>query len=372
MSDIGRLRAFGLTLLLLAGCTNVGALSTASAPSTTPGTTAGATAALSDIGAGLRGPSGVAATVYASGLTNVSAFAFDAEGRLWAATAAYSDAGADAVYLIASPGATPMRIIAGLHTPLGLLWGDGTLDVASAGKVEAFADLEADAFAARTTILTLPDGVGEVNGLARSPDGLLVLGISAPCDACTPTSTESAAVISFKTDGSDLRVMASGIRAPVGLTYAPGTSDLFVTMNQRDDLGDATPGDWLAVVADGQDWGFPECYGQGGDRVHRRARTRRRARQARRGQRRGDRHRPGIAGRDRGTRRRVGHGTGPPRRRSTARPLARATSGTVEPFLTGLSQPVPVATAPDGAVIVGDWGTGTIYRIATSVDAEGS
>ena len=40
-----------------------------------------------------------------------------------------------------------------------------------------------------------------------------------------------------------------------------------------------------------------------------------------------------------------------------------AWGGTVEPFLTGLTQPVPVITAPNGAVIVGDWGTGTIYRI---------
>ena len=33
-------------------------------------------------------------------------------------------------------------------------------------------------------------------------------------------------------------------------------------MNQRDDLGCRTPGDWLAVVRPGQDWGFPSCYGQ--------------------------------------------------------------------------------------------------------------
>jgi glucose/arabinose dehydrogenase len=38
-------------------------------------------------------------------------------------------------------------------------------------------------------------------------------------------------------------------------------------------------------------------------------------------------------------------------------------TGTVEPFLTGLTQPVAVTSAPDGAVLVGDWGTGTIYRI---------
>ena len=35
-------------------------------------------------------------------------------------------------------------------------------------------------------------------------------------------------------------------------------------MNQRDDLGEATPGDWLAIVRSGQAWGFPDCYGQGG------------------------------------------------------------------------------------------------------------
>ena len=66
-------------------------------------------------------------------------------------------------------------------------------------------------------------------------------GVSAPCDACVPASPYAAAVLSFLPDGSDLRVEASGIRAPVGLAYDPATNDLFVTMNQRDDLGDATP-----------------------------------------------------------------------------------------------------------------------------------
>ena len=84
--------------------------------------------------------------------------------------------------------------------------------------------------------------------------------------------------MSFLPDGSDLRVEASGIRAPVGLTTDPASGDVLVTMNQRDDLGDATPGDWLAVVRSGQDWGFPDCYGQGGvawaaPRARRRARS---------------------------------------------------------------------------------------------------
>src|SRR5204862_7853684 len=70
--------------------------------------------------------------------------------------------------------------------------------------------------------------------------------------------------MSCQPDGTDLRVEASHIRAPINLAYRPGTSDLYVTMNQRDELGDNTPGDWLAVVRNGQSWGFPDCYGQGG------------------------------------------------------------------------------------------------------------
>ena len=46
--------------------------------------------------------------------------------------------------------------------------------------------------------------------------------------------------------------------------------------------------------------------------------------------------------------------------------LGGATSGDVEPFLAGLQSPEPVISGPDGALYVGDWATGTIYRIAAS------
>ena len=44
-------------------------------------------ASLVAIGAGLKGPPGLNATVLARGLPRVSALAFDSQGRLWAATA---------------------------------------------------------------------------------------------------------------------------------------------------------------------------------------------------------------------------------------------------------------------------------------------
>jgi hypothetical protein len=39
-------------------------------------------------------------------------------------------------------------------------------------------------------------------------------------------------------------------------------------------------------------------------------------------------------------------------------------AGLVTPYLSGLKNPLPIAVSPDGAVLVGDWGTGTIYRIS--------
>jgi glucose/arabinose dehydrogenase len=48
-------------------------------------------------------------------------------------------------------------------------------------------------------------------------------------------------------------------------------------------------------------------------------------------------------------------------------PLTKGSSTTTsvaEPLLTGVRNPLALATAPDGALFVGDWGTGRIYRIA--------
>jgi glucose/arabinose dehydrogenase len=313
---------------------------------------------LVDIGDGLRGPLGFVASTYTTGLTHVAAFAFDDSGRLWAATAGYEDDGTDAVYLVGAPGSPPVKVIGDVHTPLGLLWRDGELYVASKGRVDADSDLVGSTFTKHRTVLVLPDGVGEVNGLVVSPDGRLVLGISAPCDACTTTTPYAAAIVSFRTDGTDLRVEASGIRAPTGLAYSR-RAQLYVTMNQRDDLGDATPGDWLAIVQRGQDWGFPDCYGQDDAACH------------------GDPQPVAVLDQHAAA---SGVALDEDGFASVREPsafvaewakcvvlrvgLATAGPASVEPFVTGLQNPVPVAAAPDGSLIVGDWGSGMVYRIA--------
>jgi glucose/arabinose dehydrogenase len=338
----------------------VAALFAALAAYVLTGTSATAGASVS-IGAGLRGPSGLTAAVYAKGVKHVSALATDAQGRVWVATAAANDTGTDAIYVVTAAGATPTKIVTDVHTPLGLVWVGGTLYVSQSDGVLALRDFDGTAFASRTTVVSLPDGTGEVNGIALGSDGRLYVGISAACDACTPTDTYSASIVSFLPDGSDLQVYASDIRAPIGLAFSPGTSDLFVTMNQRDDLAKKTPGDWLAVVRAGESWGFPSYYGQTGARYASMPRPVAEL----------DAHAAvsgvAIVTGQLGTT--VGTGAVVAEWTTGKVQLVRLTAsdggytGTTVSFLSGFENPVPVMLDAHGALFVGDWTSGKVYRI---------
>ena len=278
----------------------------------------------------------VAKKVYATGLTHAAAFALDSSQRLWVATAAYTDKGTDGVYVVSHAGATPVEVITSLHTPLGLLWYHDDLYVASKERVDAYGGLVGAKFTEHRMILGFPSGVGELNNLVLAPDGRMLLGISSPCDHCTPTSNYSAAIVSFRPDGSDLRVYAAGIRAPVGLAFT-ARGDLLVTMDQRDDLGDATPGDWLARVTEGSTWGFPNASTQEPLAVL-------------------DKHAAVAGVAIQGSDAIVAEW-------ATGKVMRVTEAGTTSTFVTGIKNPVAVVVAADGTVLVGDWTTGTIYRV---------
>lgn len=357
MKPTSRLLAPVVVMLLLASCGGSNSTKSFSTGSATTG-------ALVDIGSGIKGPSGLTATEYATGLPHAAAFAFDAQQRLWIATADYTDAGKDGVYLVTKSGATPSKIIAALHTPLGLLWHESTLYVASKERIDAYSGFTATAFATHRTVVTLPTNVGEVNNIVLAPDGRLLVGISAPCDHCTPTSKYSGAILAVRTDGTGLAVYASGIRAPVGLAYYPGTSDLFVSMDYRDDLGTSTTGDALAVVREGTSWRNPDCYGQGGAACTNVAAATAVL----------DKHAAvsGVAivtgrlGTTIGNSAIVAEWALGKVERVALTKTGGTYTGTATTLLTGVKNPVAVTLANDGSLLVGDWTSGIIYRVATT------
>jgi glucose/arabinose dehydrogenase len=308
---------------------------------------ASAETGLVSIGAGLRGPSGVRATVYATGLRNVSAIAVDSRGRLWATTSAASDHSHDGLYLVAHRGAKPV-LVAHVAEPLGLVWDGSTLFVAARGKVLAFTHLSGHRFGKRTVILDGPDPKAANDTILVLPNGRLMMSVSATCDHCRQMSRYSAAIVTFDLDGSHLRVYASGIRDGYGLALIPGTTTLLVSMNQRDDLGGRTPGDWLAVVRQGQSWGFPRCWDQGGT-VCRRVPAPLAVL---------DRHAGAGAVAVFGTFAIVPEwATG-----KVERVALTGSTHVANVFLTGLKNPL-AATVTNNRLLIGDWTTGRIYAV---------
>jgi glucose/arabinose dehydrogenase len=318
-------------------------------------------AALVAIGDGLRGPSGLTASTYAQGPKTLAGAAFDPQGRLWLTAAGLSTHTHDGVYVVAKPGAKAVEVVAGMNDPLGLAWYRGKLYVASVGRVDAFAGFDGRGFASRRRILDGPVAGGENNFLAMAPDGRFEMGVTASCDHCSPASPLSGSIVSFRPDGSDLRLFARRIRAPVGLAYFPGTSDLLVSMNQRDDLGARTPGDWLALVREGQNWGFPACYGQGGavcSGVPRPIAVL-------------DKHAAaggvtivaGQLGATVGTAALVTEWASSKVLSVSLTRNASGYSGTVRPLLTGIANPLAITLAADRSLLVGDWTSGRIYRV---------
>jgi glucose/arabinose dehydrogenase len=356
--------ALASACVVLAGC---GSSTTSGSSSSAGHSRAGA---LVSIGAGLMGPAGLRASVYAHGPATTAAFAFDSQGRLWLAAAGLEAHAEDGVYVIARPGARALKVVSGLDDPLGLAWYEGRLYVASVGRVDAYGGFDGRRFTQHTKILTGPVSGGENNLLAMAADGRFLMGVTATCDHCTPSSPYSGSIVSFLPDGRDLRLYAGRIRAPFGLAYYPGTSDLFVTMNQQDNLGARTPGDWLAVVREGQEWGFPSCYEKGGAACAGvPAPTAVLDKHAAVG---GVAILTGQLGASVGTSAIVPEWALGKVQRVALTRSGTGYTGSVTPLLTGIRNPLAIALAPDHSLLVGDWASGTIYRIAPSAAASAS
>jgi glucose/arabinose dehydrogenase len=67
-------------------------------------------------------------------------------------------------------------------------------------------------------------------------------------------------ILEANPDGSGLRVFASGIRNAVGIAVNPRTGDLWASVNERDLLGDNLPPDYITTVKDGGFYGWPWYY----------------------------------------------------------------------------------------------------------------
>jgi len=67
-------------------------------------------------------------------------------------------------------------------------------------------------------------------------------------------------ILEFNPDGSGERIYAWGVRNAVGIAVNPSTGDLWASVNERDDLGDDLPPDYITRVVPGGFYGWPWYY----------------------------------------------------------------------------------------------------------------
>ena len=71
---------------------------------------------------------------------------------------------------------------------------------------------------------------------------------------------ERAAVLAFDVDGRNRRPFANGLRNCVGMLVHPATGDLYCSVNERDELGDNLPPDYVTRVKKDGFYGWPWYY----------------------------------------------------------------------------------------------------------------
>ncbi len=67
-------------------------------------------------------------------------------------------------------------------------------------------------------------------------------------------------MLAFDPDGQNERIFATGIRNCVGLAVAPPDGTVWCSTNERDGLGDDTPPDYITRVREGAFYGWPWYY----------------------------------------------------------------------------------------------------------------
>ena len=110
-------------------------------------------------------------------------------------------------------------------------------------------------------LMKLPTGGHETRSVAIAPDGKHVfVSVGSGSNINTGEDPIRAAVTICDLDGKNARLYGTGLRNAVGLAIEPVTGAVWVSVNERDELGDNLPPDYFTSVKDGGFYGWPYSY----------------------------------------------------------------------------------------------------------------
>ena len=155
-------------------------------------------------------------------------------------------------------------VVMGLRAPSSIAFNvDGSLYVGETTRILRLSDVDGDGvFQEQETVIDdLPSGGHSTRTVLFSPDGQwLYVSIGSSCNVCVEGDERRATIMRYNPDGSGGEVYARGLRNSVGITFRPGTNELWATNNGRDWLGDDQPPETIYQVNQGDDIGWPRCH----------------------------------------------------------------------------------------------------------------
>jgi glucose/arabinose dehydrogenase len=212
----------------------------------------------------LRVPKGFQVELWAHGMPGVRMMTRGSQGTIWAGTRVIGR-----VYEIKDKGGQRThRVLAEkLTQPNGVAFQGGNLYVMAINRVFRYDGIE-DNPNVKPVELTAqfklpPEAHHNWKFIAFGPDSRLYVQIGAPCNICEPTE-EYAQIRRYVADGSNMEVVARGVRNTVGFDFHPQTGELWFTDNGRDWQAENGPDDELNRLSKpGQFFGFPYCHANG-------------------------------------------------------------------------------------------------------------
>ena len=207
-------------------------------------------------------PPGFKAEVWASGILDARGLRQGDQGTVFVSSLFV----AGKVYAVVDQGGKrQVKTIADkLFLPNGIEFYKGSLYVATPKDITRYDNIESRLDNPPAPVMVYDKFSGQVphgwKFIKVGPDGKLYVNVGAPCNICQ-IPEGFAMIYRMNLDGTNLEVVAKGVRNTVGFDFDPKDGSLWYTNNGRDWLSEDLPNDSLNHVTKmGQDFGFPYCH----------------------------------------------------------------------------------------------------------------
>jgi glucose/arabinose dehydrogenase len=160
-------------------------------------------------------------------------------------------------------------LLDGLNSPFGMALVGDALYVANSDALVRFPYASGDVHISRAGVKVLDLPAGPINhhwtkNVIASRDGAMLFvtvgSNSNVAENGMDAEAGRAAIWVVNPATGDHRILATGLRNPVGMALAQETGALWVAVNERDELGSDLVPDYMTAVRDGGFYGWPYSY----------------------------------------------------------------------------------------------------------------